>query len=95
METVAEGLATSVPFATTTRLLRERLDDFLLVDDGELLEGVRRLLEEGVLMEVASATGVAAALRRREELAGKTVVLPVSGRNLSMGKLRAILDWEG
>ena len=93
METVAEGLATSVPFALTTRLLRERLDDFRLVDDEAMLSAVRRLYEaEHVLMEVACAASVAALLEAGKEVAGRTVVLPVSGRNLDAEKLRSILD---
>ena len=92
METSAEGLATRVPFALTTELLRERLDEFLLVEDDALRDGVGRMLEEEhVLMEMACATGVAAAFQQRDELAGKTVVLPVSGRNLAIEKLHAIL----
>jgi len=92
METTAEGLATQVPFALTTDLLRERLDEFVLVEDDALHEGVRRMLEEEhVLMEGACATGVAAALDRRADLAGKTVIFPVSGRNIDLEKLREIL----
>ena len=92
METVAEGLATSVPFAMTTRLLRDRLDDFRLVDDEALLSGVRRLYEEEhVLMEVACAASVAALLEAGEAVAGRSVVLPVSGRNLDSEKLQSIL----
>jgi len=93
MDTVAEGLATSVPFAMTTELLRDRLDDFRLVDDEAMLSGVRSLYEaEHVLMEVACAATVAALLEAGEEVAGRTVVLPVSGRNLEAEKLRSILD---
>jgi threonine dehydratase len=92
METIAEGLATRVPFAVTTELLRERLDDFLLVDDEAIRDGLRRLFEEEhVLMEAACAASVAAILQRREQLAGQTVVFPVSGRNLDVEKLRSIL----
>jgi threonine dehydratase len=93
METTAEGLATSVPFAVTTEILRERLDEFVLVEDSALWDGVERMLaEDHILMEAACATGVAAALERKEELAGKTVAFPVSGRNLALDKLRSVLD---
>ncbi|MEF8938125.1 pyridoxal-phosphate dependent enzyme [Halobacteriaceae archaeon SHR40] len=92
METTAEGLATSVPFAVTTEILRERLDEFVLVEDSALWDGVERMLaEDHVLMEAACATGVAAALERKEELAGKTVAFPVSGRNLALDKLQSVL----
>lgn len=93
MKTFAEGLATRVPFALTMDILREHLDDFVLVDDDALREGIRRMLEEErILMEGAASTGVAAAFELRESLAGKTVVFPVSGRNISMDNLRAVLE---
>lgn len=93
MDTIAEGLATRVPFAMTTELLREKLADFVLVNDSAIQAGVRRMLgEERILMEGACGTCVAAALERREMLAGETVVLPVSGRNISMEKLQAALQ---
>lgn len=93
MDSIAEGLATRVPFALTMELLWERLDDFVLVEDSALTEAVGRMLEdEHVLAELAGVAGVAAAIDRRDELAGKTVVIPVSGRNLSTAKLRSILD---
>lgn len=93
METFAEGLATRVPFALTTRILRQHLDDFLLVDDRDLQMALRRMLEEDhLLIEGASASAVAGALSMGDELAGKRVVIPTSGRNLSLEKLRGILD---
>ncbi|MEF8838505.1 MAG: pyridoxal-phosphate dependent enzyme, partial [Haloarculaceae archaeon] len=93
METFAEGLATSVPFALTTRVLRDRLADFRLVTDDELRDAMAWLLrEDGILCEGASAAPVAAALAAGEEFAGQTVVIPVSGRNLSLSKLRSVLD---
>lgn len=92
MDTFAEGMATRVPFALPMQLLTERLDDFILVDDGSLRAAIRRMLsEEHIVVEGAAASGVAATLAKADELAGKTVVIPVSGRNLSAEKLRSIL----
>lgn len=92
METFAEGLATRVPFATTMGILRERLDDFILVDDADLRSAIRALLaEEHILAEGAGASGVAAALAQKDKLSGKTVAIPISGRNLAVEKLRSIL----
>ena len=93
METTAEGLATRVPFALTMELLRERLDDFVLVDDSETLAALREaFVESRVVMEGACATCVAAAIEQSEELRGKTVVLPVTGRNISTEKFGALLS---
>lgn len=92
METAAEGLATRVPFAMTMGILRERLHDFVLVDDPSTLEALGEMLERsGVLMEGACATCVAAALQNPDRVRGQTVVLPVTGRNISMEKLSGVL----
>jgi len=88
METFAEGMATRVPFALTTEILRERLDEFLLVEESELRHEVARaFVEDHVVMEGACAAAPAAARRMRDEIAGSTVVLQVSGRNIPAGKL--------
>ena len=96
METFAEGLATRVPFTLTTRLLRNRLDDFRLVSEDALREGVRDLLvDETVVIEGASAAAVAAMRQMPDEIRGETVVLPVSGRNVGAEKLRRALADDG
>lgn len=93
METFAEGLATRVPFALTIDILTDHLDDFRLVDEADLRDGIRRMFnEDHVLIEGASASAVTGVLAAGEELEGKTVVLPTSGRNLSAEKLIDILD---
>ena len=92
METFAEGIATRSPFAMTTELLRERLDDFRLVTDDALREAMRELfLEDGVVAEGASASSLAAMRGMREELRGKTVAFPISGRNVDPEKFGAIV----
>jgi threonine dehydratase len=96
METFAEGIATRVPFALTTGILRERLDDMMLVHDDEIRKGIYDVFaDEHILMEGASATAVAAMRRSREEIAGKSVVFPVSGRNLALDRLREIIAEYG
>ncbi|MFB6125292.1 MAG: threonine/serine dehydratase [Halanaeroarchaeum sp.] len=92
METFAEGLATSVPFAFTQEVLRERLAGFLLVEDEALETAIADLLhDEHILAEGAAVAGVAGARALGDDLAGKTVVIPVTGRNLSADRLRGIL----
>ena len=92
METRAEGLATRVAFELPQRILWERLDDFVLVDEEELDRAVVQMLEgTRNLVEPAGAAPLAAALRSRERLAGKTVALIQSGGNISPGQLRELL----
>jgi threonine dehydratase len=93
METFAEGIATRIPFEMTQAILREQLDDFVLVGEEELLQAIVTLLKTTHnLAEGAGAAPLAAALRLKERLAGKTVVLVISGGNLSLEKLNIALD---
>jgi threonine dehydratase len=92
MNTFAEGVATRVPFANTQRIMREYLDDFLLVDDIDIKRAIVLFLEHTRnLAEGAGAVSLAAALQIKERLAGKKIVLILSGGNLAMEKLRSIL----
>ena len=93
METFAEGMATRVPFALTTRILRDRLDDFLLVSDDDLRDAAGRLLdEERIVAEGAAVAGLAGLEAMKDELAGKTVVAPLTGRNVSDDTLASFLE---
>ncbi len=90
--TFAEGLATRSSFSLPQAMLRELLDDFVLVSDGELYAAMRLLLVEGHLVaEGAGAAALAAAGRLRERLVGKTVVCWVSGGNATAGSLEQAL----
>jgi threonine dehydratase len=96
METRAEGLATRVAFELPQRILWERLDDFVLVDEDELERAVVRMIEgTRNLVEPAGAAPLAAALQLRDRLAGRKVALILSGGNISPGQLSEILDRYG
>ena len=92
MRTFAEGIATRVPFENTQRIMRHVLDDFVLVDDADIEAAILLLLEHTHnLAEGAGAAPLAAALQLRERLAGKKVVLVMSGGNLALDTLRRLL----
>src|ERR671936_1007353 len=96
METRAEGLATRVAFELPQRILREQLDDFVLVGEDELDRAVVLILEATRnVAEPAGAAPLAAALRLRDRLAGKRVALVLSGGNISPAQLREILAAAG
>jgi threonine dehydratase len=93
METFAEGLATRVPFEMTQAIMRERLDDFVLVSEADIRRAIVTLLKTTHnLAEGAAASTLAAALQLKGRLQGRTVVLVISGGNLSLEKLRAALS---
>ncbi len=96
MGTFAEGLATRTPFALTMEVLREGLSDFVTVEDDAIRRAIYDLVDrEGVLVEGAAAAAVAGARALGGELAGESVVIQVSGRNLATAKLRSVLDEHG
>ncbi|MCC9078388.1 threonine/serine dehydratase [Litorilinea aerophila] len=93
IETFAGGLATGEPFMLPQQILWQHLDDFVLVDDQELLVAIRLYLEKAkTLAEPAGAAPLAAALRLREQLQGRRVGLILSGGNISPDELRQALD---
>ena len=92
MGTVAEGLSTSVGFELTQRIMRDLLDDFLLVSDAELVRAVGLYLETTHnLAEHAGAAPLAAAIGNAESLKGQRVVLVLSGGNISQDHLKKVL----
>ncbi len=90
--TFAEGLATRQPFELPLQFLPRLVDELMLVSDDDLRAGILLLLETArQLVEGAGAAPVAAALRRKEQLAGKKVGLVLSGGNITLDQLREIL----
>jgi threonine dehydratase len=92
MGTAAEGLATRVGFELPQSILREHLDDFVLVGEDELRAATRLMVEHTRnLVESAAAAPLAAALRLRDRLGGRRVALLCTGGNVTLDQLRALL----
>ncbi|MCH8309399.1 MAG: threonine/serine dehydratase [Chloroflexi bacterium] len=93
MRSHAEGLATGSGYEMTQEILRNLLDDFVLVSDDDMDRAVMLHLENTHnLTEHAGAASLAGALKIKDRLAGKKVVLIMSGGNLSMQHLKEILE---
>jgi threonine dehydratase len=92
METQHEGLATRVPFEMTNAILWELLSDFVLVSDAQIDEAIRLLAQEAKqVAEGAGAASLAAAIKLRDQLRGKKVVGILSGGNIPLERLAALL----
>jgi threonine dehydratase len=93
--TFAEGLATREPFDLTLALLPRVVDEMMLVPDDAIVAAIRLLIETSrQVAEGAGAAAVAAATARRDELAGKTVGLMLSGGNITAEQLRKVLAYD-
>ena len=94
METFAEGLATRTAFELPQRILWELLDDFVLVTEDEIRVAQATMIEATRnLVEAAGAAPLAAALRLRDDLTGKRIVLVLSGGNASREQLLDVLAY--
>jgi threonine dehydratase len=91
--TVVEGLATGSGFELTQRMMRERLTDFLLVDDDAMLAAQRLLMVDAhTLAESAGAAALAAVHAFPDRFAGRTVAVMCSGGNTGEAGIRACLS---
>lgn len=92
-DTWAEGMATRVPAEMTMDIMRELMDDVILVSDDDLRRSVHTLLKHTHnLAEGAGAGALAAVWSQRERFAGQKVVGVLSGGNLDLQTLPAILN---
>ncbi len=91
--TIAEGIAVGVPGTITRELVRQRVDDLVLVDEGDIEQAVLMLLEiEKTVTEGAGAAGLAALLKDPARFAGKRVGLVLCGGNIDPLLLAAIIE---
>lgn len=91
-DTIADGLATRVPFGLTFSILRNQIDDIVTVSEEELRLAVFQIFRTTHhVAEPAAAATVAAAIKLGSQLSGKKVVLALTGCNIDSVLLRDIL----
>jgi len=90
--TFAEGMSTRQAFELTQAILVRYLDEFVLVSDDDLFAAIRLLFAHTHnVAEGAGAAAMAAAVKLKDQLAGKKVALDLSGGNLTAEMLKRIL----
>lgn len=93
IDTIADGIAVRVPIPEALAAMRGAVDDVMLVTDDELIAAMRMLqLDAGLVVEPAGAAGLAAIMKRRTELAGKRVAVPLTGGNVTEEQVRRWLS---
>jgi len=94
-DTFADGLATRATYDLTWDALLEGLAGFVAAPDAAIAEAIRVLLRTTHnLAEGAGAAGLAGLFALREQLAGQTVAIVLSGANIDEATLRRVVTRE-
>jgi threonine dehydratase len=90
---IAEGIAVGQPGQLTRELIRDLVDDLVLVDEGDIEQAIVMLLEiEKTLVEGAGAAGLAALLKDPAAYRGRRVGLVLCGGNIDPLLLASIIE---
>lgn len=91
-DTVADGLAARSVFPLPYTIMKDHIKDVVLLTEDEVLEGICLALSATHnLAEAAGAASIMGAIKRKEKLAGKKVVLIMSGGNIDREHLEQAL----
>ncbi len=92
-DTLSDGTAGGVEFGSITfALCQEIIDDFVLVSENEIANGICIGVEKHhQLFEGAAGAAVAGFLKQIDQLKGQTVVIVMCGGNISSEVLKSIL----
>jgi len=91
-DTLAEGIAVKIPGALTSQVIRELVDEIVLVNEAQLETAVSLLLQiEKTVVEGAGAAGLAAVMAHPEKFAGKNVGIVLCGGNIDTRLLANVL----
>lgn len=93
VSTMAEGIAVATPGTITREIVADKVDDLVLVEEGDIEQAVLMLLEiEKTLVEGAGSVGLAALLRYPDRFKGQKVGLVLSGGNIDPLLLASIIQ---
>jgi threonine dehydratase len=92
-DTIAEGIAVTDPGQLTIPVVRDLVDEIVVVDEAQIEKAVLLLLEvEKTVVEGAGAVGLAALIGNRERFQGRKVGLILSGGNIDLLTLSSIIQ---
>jgi threonine dehydratase len=93
VDTIADGIAIKQPSKLTFEIIKNLVDDIVVVDDDEIAYAVFMLLERcKQVVEPAGAVGLAAVLSGKIDVKGKKVGIVISGGNINMSLLGRIIE---
>jgi len=91
--TIAEGICVRRPGTLNLEIIRKYVDDVALVSDEEIAQAILMLLERSkIIAEGAGAAALASLISGKLDLTGQNVVVVVSGGNIDVNVLAAIIE---
>jgi threonine dehydratase len=94
-DTLAEGIAVKSPGKITTAIIRDLVDDIVLVTEDQIERALAMLIAiEKTVVEGAGAAGLAAVLAEPERFAGRNVGLVLTGGNIDTRLIASVLTRE-
>ncbi len=91
--TIADGIAVKQPGENTFNIVKDYVDDIVLVTDDEVSSAILALIEkQKMIAEGAGAAAVAAVMFGKFPVSGKKVVCVVSGGNIDVTSLSRVID---
>ena len=92
-DTLADGIAVKRPGEITSEIIKEYVDEILLVNEFEIEKAISSLFEnERVVAEGAGAAGVAAIMKNKNIFSGKRVGTVICGGNIDARLFASILN---
>ncbi len=90
-QTIADGLRTSLGDKTFP-IIRDHVERVVLVEEDEIIAAMRLLMERmKIVVEPSGAVALAAILKEKDTVAGKRVGIILSGGNVDLKALAALL----
>ena len=92
-DTLADGIAVKKPGKITSEIIKDHVDDILLINEFELEKAISSLFEnERIVAEGAGAAGVAAIIKNKDKFSGKKVGTVICGGNIDARLFASILN---
>ncbi|MDF9407058.1 MAG: L-threonine dehydratase catabolic TdcB [Pelotomaculum sp. PtaB.Bin013] len=91
--TFADGIAVREPGDITFALIKQCVDEFVIVDDEEIASAILMLLERSkIVVEGAGAVGLAALIHNKTTLENVKTAVVLSGGNIDVNTLSIIIE---
>jgi threonine dehydratase len=91
--TIADGIAVKTPGDLTYSIIKDNVDEIVVVSEDELANALLILMEnEKLVAEGAGAASVAAVMSNKIDMENKNIVALISGGNIDMNMVINIID---